>query len=68
MPNYCAVPKCRNNGGHKFPRDPTLRKRWVIAIRRENPGKMSLWAPGPSAVVCSEHFGPEDYTDTLLGE
>lgn len=64
MPQYCCVPLCTNNkSGHKFPKDPQLRKKWQIAIKRmSTTNKNKLWEPGPHDVVCGNHFSSEDYT------
>ena len=29
----CSVPKCSNRGGHRYPSDPELKKKWIIAIK-----------------------------------
>jgi hypothetical protein len=31
MPQYCCVPGCTNSGGHVFPSDPELKKKWRVA-------------------------------------
>lgn len=67
MPFYCCVPLCTSQGGHKFPRDPTMRWRWQLAIKRLDPTSNKVWSPTKSSVVCSRHFNPDDYVDTLLG-
>ena len=56
MPSYCCVPLCQNReGGHTFPKDHNLAKRWLIAIRRDK------WTPTASSVVCHTHFTDNDY-------
>ena len=68
MPDYCSVPECYNLGtGHQFPSDPVRKMKWMVAIKRIDPATGKLWQPKPSAVVCRNHFSPEDYTSTLLG-
>ncbi|KAH6946681.1 hypothetical protein HPB50_014544 [Hyalomma asiaticum] len=44
---------------HNFPRDDALRKQWISAIRRDN------WTPSKHATVCSDHFAPEAYKDSV---
>ena len=35
MPNtQCCVPLCSNRGGHMFPKDEDLRRKWMVAVRR----------------------------------
>ena len=64
MGGYCVVSKCKNRGGHGFPRDKSLRKAWMNRIRRE-----SSWAPSKHSKVCHEHFTDEDYLQsTVFGE
>ena len=59
----CSVPKCSNRGGHRYPSDPELKKKWIIAIKRDK------WTPTNSSVVCKEHFRKEDYiTHTYYGK
>ena len=56
MPNTgCSVPKCSNKGGHTYPSDPELRKKWIIAVKRDK------WTPTKNSVVCKNHFTKEDY-------
>ena len=63
MPRGCAVPCCKNAiGGHVFPLDISLKKKWIVAIKRENVGHKP-WIPGPNHVVCFEHFIEEDYVE-----
>ncbi len=59
MPTECCVPLCTNKGGHKFPRDGSIAKAWLVAIRRDQ------WNPAEHkhAVVCYNHFSPDDYKD-----
>ena len=59
----CSVPQCPGKGGFKFPRDPELRKKWRVAIRRQGPGpgKKLNWEPSDTATVCHAHFTEEDY-------
>ena len=70
MPQYCSVPDCKNrSGGIRFPKDPALKKKWQVAIRRQDPVKKKLWEPGTHAVVCHNHFADSDYREPgLLGK
>ncbi|XP_014241490.1 THAP domain-containing protein 2-like isoform X3 [Cimex lectularius] len=52
----CCAVGCNNNGGHKFPKDPERRKKWIAAIKRKD------WFPSKSSVLCSAHFRKEDYS------
>ncbi|XP_064215744.1 THAP domain-containing protein 5 isoform X2 [Tribolium castaneum] len=40
---------------HAFPRDPALRKKWVIAINRDN------FVPTENSRICGKHFQDSDY-------
>lgn len=40
---------------YRFPKDPILRKKWIIATKRKN------FDPSKSAVLCSRHFLVEDF-------
>ena len=57
MLSLCVVPNCHERGGHKFPADLTLRKRWLIVIRRDK------WEPNERSRVCHQHFADSDYKD-----
>lgn len=53
MPQCCAVPFCsEKKGGHKFPKDKTVSKQWLAAIRRDN------YTPSKHSRVCKKHFNP----------
>ncbi|CAM1154304.1 Uncharacterised protein r2_g4268 [Pycnogonum litorale] len=68
MPTYCCVPSCTNKiGGHLFPKDTQMKKKWSTAIKRYDTLTKTLWKPKSTSVVCREHFIPEDYNKTLLG-
>jgi hypothetical protein len=60
MPDYCAVPLCKGFGGFRFPKDPILRKKWQVAIRRQTSRK-KLWKPTNRSVVCAKHFQESDF-------
>ena len=58
----CSVPGCTQQGGHKFPNDSLLRKAWIIAIKRDHPGKKGkMWIPCQTARVCHSHFKDDDF-------
>ncbi|ELT90502.1 hypothetical protein CAPTEDRAFT_191582 [Capitella teleta] len=63
----CFVPLCSNRGGmpNTFPKDDVLRKKWIVAIRRQdesNHGK--LWSPSASSPVCHKHFTEDVFIKT----
>ncbi|KAM6915830.1 THAP domain-containing protein 1-like [Xenentodon cancila] len=68
MPTSCASFGCKNrrtvetkNQGitfHRFPKDPGLRKAWILAVRRMN------FVPSGSTVLCSCHFDVSDFDRT----
>ena len=60
---YCAVPKCTGTGGFSFPKDPELRKKWQVAIKRTTE-KKKIWEPSKYSVVCELHFNKEDFNET----
>ena len=60
MPN-CIVKGCSNRHGFTFPKDPDLRLRWVLAIRRN-----ILFNPSRGAKVCHEHFRDTDIKPPLV--
>lgn len=44
----------------RFPKNEALRRHWVEATRRiEADG--TPWTPGVRAMICSEHFCPDDF-------
>ena len=59
---YCAVPKCTGKGGFSFPRDPELRTKWKIAIKRTTENKKE-WEPAKHSVVCQLHFKETDFKE-----
>ena len=63
MARICSVPQCKggSNAGFAFPKDPKLRKKWQVAIRRAGPGKKLNWEPTKSSIVCHDHFTENDY-------
>ncbi|XP_033762333.1 uncharacterized protein LOC117343891 [Pecten maximus] len=68
MVKYCCVPECTGSGGHKFPRDSSLLRKWRVAIQRTDLRTKGIWSPSPEDVVCKAHFQQSDYKETLLGE
>ena len=61
MGKYCAANGCSNihkDKGislHMFPKDPTLKEKWLFAMNRKG------FQPTKSSSVCSVHFKPEDF-------
>ena len=55
MPTCCSVPECSNRGGVTFPKDPTVKKKWVVAMRRDK------WTPKTFSIICHSHFQASDY-------
>ncbi|KAH6934769.1 hypothetical protein HPB50_000700 [Hyalomma asiaticum] len=47
-----------------FPKDPLLKKRWLVAIKRDE-GK--LFAVAKHTKVCSTHFASDDYLPNVVG-
>lgn len=50
---------------HKFPdkiENPALYKKWCSSMKRKN------FVPSKYAVVCSEHFVPDDFDKNLMAE
>ncbi|XP_063821272.1 THAP domain-containing protein 2-like [Ostrinia nubilalis] len=69
----CAVANCKNTSGkfsknkdgitfHRFPRDKARRKKWEVAVNREQD-----WNSTESSAVCSEHFDASDFYLTESG-
>ncbi|XP_078491081.1 uncharacterized protein LOC144747146 [Ciona intestinalis] len=68
MPQYCAVPHCKNKrGGHQFPNVIKSRKEWIVKIKRAVTPTGKLWEPGEHDVVCSDHFSTDDYISCNSG-
>ncbi|XP_022836448.1 uncharacterized protein LOC111363817 [Spodoptera litura] len=51
----CSVPSCSNTANHSFPKNLTLRKRWLKAIHRTD------FVPKNGARICRHHFQDSDY-------
>lgn len=57
MPQCCVVPLCSSRmSGHRFPKDEQLRKRWIVAMKRDK------YKPTRHARICNKHFLPSDYS------
>nr|XP_018672112.1 uncharacterized protein LOC104265587 isoform X2 [Ciona intestinalis] len=68
MPGY-SVPNCNKRGGHEFPRDTRLKRKWILAIKRSsNSPSGKLWNPKERSVVCCSHFLPSDYKPKVCPE
>ncbi|XP_055864683.1 uncharacterized protein LOC106066865 isoform X1 [Biomphalaria glabrata] len=61
MVNTCSAYGCKNSaltfGKHffTFPKDPVLRKKWIIKTKRAN------FNPSSTAALCSDHFNETDF-------
>ena len=73
MPNRCVVRGCDKTGGFSFPTDPEVSLQWRLAVRRQeasesaSPGpERTLWKPSEHSKVCSSHFKPEDFKESLI--
>ena len=58
MPRRCVAAGCNTTSGmgyslHSFPKDETVRKRWISAIKWQR----SNWSgPSSCSLLCSKHF------------
>ena len=52
-----------NKGWHQVPTDPTLRKKWILAMKREPP-----YPCGANFVLCGRHFTQDDFVRDLCSE
>ncbi|KAM7286325.1 uncharacterized protein ISCGN_033209 [Ixodes scapularis] len=69
MTVHCCVPQCKQRGisdsdgnkvsFHRFPRDPTLYKKWIIAMKRDEGANFRVNMK--STKVCSKHFRTCDF-------
>ena len=63
MPRCCVAAGCDSISGkgysfHKFPRDKTLQRRWVSAVKRQR----SNWdGPSMDSQLCSKHFEDDHF-------
>lgn len=61
MPNRCVAAGCNTVSGtgcslHGFPKDESLRRKWVRAVKRQR----SSWdGPSSSSLLCSKHFNDD---------
>ena len=70
MPENCKAIGCSNVATeetkakgisfHSFPKNPDMRKKWALALHRDN------YEPKYNHVVCSEHFHPDDFKGRFL--
>ncbi|XP_037542157.1 THAP domain-containing protein 6-like [Nematolebias whitei] len=68
MPVSCAAFGCKNRRTslskhrgitfHQFPKDPGLRKAWILVVRRRD------FKPSNKTVLCSSHFHDKDFDRT----
>ncbi|XP_064455087.1 uncharacterized protein LOC135366348 [Ornithodoros turicata] len=68
MPLHCCVPCCNQRGGKDsdgnkvsflgFPNDSTLKKKWIVAIRRDEGKHFKV---NRHTKVCSKHFVAADF-------
>ncbi|XP_061466907.1 LOW QUALITY PROTEIN: DNA transposase THAP9 [Rhineura floridana] len=71
MPKACSAVNCPNRDTrenrakglsfHSFPKAHELRKKWMLAVNRIEPGSRKLWIPGSGACLCSEHFSQDEF-------
>ncbi len=62
---HCAVAVCKSPSGvsyHRFPKDPKLRKVWVLACKRKD------YFNEDTARVCENHFLASDFERDLKNE
>ncbi|CAN7945074.1 unnamed protein product [Ixodes pacificus] len=72
MPTYCCVPLCKQSGYldssgtrvsfHRFPRDATIYKKWIAAIKRD---EGQFFQVSAATKVCSRHFLAEDFVSKV---
>jgi hypothetical protein len=58
---YCCVPLCTGRNGYHFPRQKSLRDKWIVAVGRHDLIRVTQ-------VVCRGHyFRSEDFqTDVIM--
>ena len=73
MPKNCCVPHCTKKvyveegkkiSFHRFPKEKNLLDLWIRAIRRDIGSYFQI---NKNTSVCSRHFKPEDFKETLSG-
>ncbi|XP_062619905.1 uncharacterized protein LOC134281457 [Saccostrea cucullata] len=69
--SHCCVPLCNGDSRqdftlsfHRFPKDATLRKKWIVKIRRDEGPDFQIT---DSTFVCSRHFDSTDIVKSLTG-
>ena len=60
MVNRCAVQGCNKTGGLGFPTAPEVNLKWWLAVKRPE------WIPSEHSKVCSAHFKPADFKDSII--
>ena len=66
MPTECCVPGCTGRGGHLIPKNAILRKRWIVAIKRDVGKNFRITS---NTVLCHQHFVSSDYNEkTTFGK
>ena len=70
MPQHnCVAADCKTIVGmgyslHKFPKDKSLKRRWISAVKQQ---RKDWNSPSPTSVLCSKHFTEDLYeTDGKL--
>ena len=58
MPRRCIAAGCNTTSGmgyslHSFPKDETLRRKWISAVKRQ---RCNWDGPSSSSLLCSRHF------------
>ena len=58
MPRRCVAAGCNTTSRmgcslHSFPKDETLRRKWISAVKRQ---RNSWDGPSSSSLLCSKHF------------
>ena len=53
------MPRCNGTNGFSFPKDPILRRKWVLAVNKKTRDGR-CWEPAIHSCVCRRHFRPED--------
>ena len=68
MVNTCSVavcpsPQVKGISYHRFPRDPEIRRQWMLACRRADREVNPV-----TALICSNHFHADDFERDLQNE
>lgn len=59
----CPSPKSSSTSYHRFPRDPVVRQKWLLACRRDD----RIFNP-QTGFVCSNHFEVTEFERDLQNE